>query len=170
MPRASKRCFCSSLNESYNRASAGRTIWIACIIASRRCSTASSRASGVSGGSLGQDAATMELAFEEAAARSSRAADCEPVGWVASRIRLIGKLVTSPVVAQPAACATASSARVLSGHEEAGATRTKSLPKFSPRRRPMRARGAFSSPSITSSRYLIRPSPTQAETSRIKSP
>jgi len=34
----------------------------------------------------------------------------------------------------------------------------------------MRARGAFSSPSTTIWRYLIRPSPTQAETSRMKSP
>jgi hypothetical protein len=55
-------------------------------------------------------------------------------------------------------------------HEEAGTTCTRSFPKFSPRRRPIRARGAFSSPSTTSSRYLIRPSPTQAETSRMKSP
>jgi cold shock protein len=44
------------------------------------------------------------------------------------------------------------------------------LTKFSPRNSPMRARGAFLSPSTTSSRYLIRPSPTQAETSCMKSP
>src|ERR1035437_1262095 len=49
-------------------------------------------------------------------------------------------------------------------YEEVGAIRTKSFPKFSPRKRPMRARGTFLSPSTTSSRYLIRPSPTQPET------
>ena len=35
---------------------------------------------------------------------------------------------------------------------------TSSLPKFSPRMSHMKAPGAFSSPSTTSSRYLMRPS------------
>src|SRR5262245_12305658 len=51
-----------------------------------------------------------------------------------------------------------------------GATRTNILPKFSPFSRPIRAAGAFSRPSTTSSRYLIFPSLSQADTSRRKSP
>ena len=49
-PIASRRCLCSLFSESYKVASAGRTTSIALIVASRRLSTASSRASGVSGG------------------------------------------------------------------------------------------------------------------------
>src|SRR6187200_2054603 len=48
-------------------------------------------------------------------------------------------------------------------------TRTSILPKFSPRNSPISARGAFSMPSTTSSRYLMRPSRSQADTSRRKS-
>src|SRR5215203_6247688 len=50
------------------------------------------------------------------------------------------------------------------------ATRTTSLPKFRPLSRPMKAWGALSRPSTTSSRYLIRPSrshwPTSVANSR----
>src|SRR5690606_27546569 len=49
------------------------------------------------------------------------------------------------------------------------ATRTTVLPKFSPRKRPIRPRGAFSSPSTTYSRCLILPSRTHAVISRRKS-
>ena len=49
------------------------------------------------------------------------------------------------------------------------ATRTITLPKFSPRRSPIRARGAFSRPSTMCSRYLIRPSRTIGPTSARKS-
>src|SRR5581483_11508454 len=60
---------------------------------------------------------------------------------------------------------------VVPGHQGAsGATRTSILPKFSPRSSPIRARGAFSRPSTTSSRYRTRPSRSHADTSRRKSP
>ena len=49
------------------------------------------------------------------------------------------------------------------------ATRTISLPKLRPCSRPMKASGARSRPSTMSSRYLMRPARTQAETSRRKS-
>src|SRR5512135_1328541 len=48
-------------------------------------------------------------------------------------------------------------------------TRARSLPKFSPRNRPRKARGAFSRPSTMSSLYLIFPSLSHPETSRRKS-
>ena len=79
-PMASSRCLCSSFREAYKVARGGRTIWIACIVASSRFSTASSRPSGVSGASLGQEALTTALALDEAASRSSSAATCSPVG------------------------------------------------------------------------------------------
>ena len=49
------------------------------------------------------------------------------------------------------------------------ATRTITLPKLRPCSRPMKASGARSRPSTMSSRYLMRPARTQAETSRRKS-
>ena len=50
-----------------------------------------------------------------------------------------------------------------------GETRTITLPKFSPRKSPIKARGAFSRPSTMSSRYLMRPSRTSGPTSARKS-
>ena len=50
-----------------------------------------------------------------------------------------------------------------------GETRTITLPKFSPRNSPIKARGAFSRPSTMSSRYLMRPSRTNGPTSARKS-
>ena len=49
--------------------------------------------------------------------------------------------------------------------EPSAVTRTITLPKFSPRKSPIKARGAFSNPSTISSRYLIRPSRTRGPTS-----
>ena len=48
-------------------------------------------------------------------------------------------------------------------------TRITRLPKFSPRRSPMKASGAFSSPSMISSRYLILPLSIQAAISLVNS-
>ena len=47
-------------------------------------------------------------------------------------------------------------------------TRTMSLPKLRPSNMPMKASGAFSSPSTKSSRYRMRPSAMPAPTSRRK--
>lgn len=57
----------------------------------------------------------------------------------------------------------AEAASTLFGHP---ATRTRSLPKLRPSSKPMKASGARSSPSTTSSRYFIRPSRIHADMSR----
>src|SRR5262245_51180158 len=53
--------------------------------------------------------------------------------------------------------------------QASAASLTSILPKFLPCSRPRKAGGAFSSPSTTSSRYLIRPLPTHSPASRRKS-
>ena len=88
--------------------------------------------------------------------RTARADHREDRRWKGHRDRKTP--LTAPTLNPP---------RTGEGSERVGqAIFTKSLPKFLPFKRPMKASGAFSRPFTTSSRYLMRPSRTHWPASR----